>query len=499
MKRTLVILFLFAFLFIGAKGQSDVSSAKPHILPEVTSWTSGQGTVVFSRRIVVKSKDMRQAALALATDYETLFHAQCAITTGKAHRGDIVVERNDQPVDNCEGYTIHISDHIAVSAPTPLAAFWATRSLLQMMLHSAELPCGTIADIPQYPLRGMLFDVGRKYVPMSYLQKLVRIMGFYKMNTLQLHLNDNGFPKFFDNDWLKTQAAFRLQCDTYPGLTAQDGSYTKDEFIQLQQLAQANGVEIIPEIDSPAHSLAFTHYRPSLASKDFGMDHLDLSNPEVYTFIDALFNEYLTPQADGLPVFRGPRVNIGTDEYSNANRQTVEQFRTYTDHLLALVQSHGKQPMLWGALTHAKGQTPVRHEGVLMNCWSNGFAQPDSMRQLGYQLVSIPDGLVYIVPRAGYYQDYLDCRYLYANWTPAVIGDKRFAEQDPQIEGGMFALWNDIPDPSITIDELHKRIVPALKTIAAKTWTGQLVTLPFDHFETLGQQLDNCLPALTSH
>ena len=90
-----------------------------------------------------------------------------------------------------------------------------------------------------------------------------------------------------------------------------------------------------------------------------------------------------------------------------------------------------------------------------MNCWYNGYAEPDSMRQLGYQLVSIPDGLVYIVPKAGYYNEFLNCEYLYDNWTPAMIGNRHFAEQDPQIEGGMFALWNDIPDPSITIDDLH--------------------------------------------
>ena len=47
----------------------------------------------------------------------------------------------------------------------------------------------------------------------------------------------------------------------------------------------------------------------------------------------------------------------------------------------------------------------------------------------------------------------------------------------------MFALWNDVPDPSITIDDLHDRIVPALQTIAAKTWTGRLVTLPYEEFE----------------
>ena len=93
---------------------------------------------------------------------------------------------------------------------------------------------------------------------MHFLRDYVKIMAYYKMNTFQIHLNDNAFKQYFEHDYSKTNAAFRLECDTYPGLTAQDGYYTKKEFIELQKLAESLGVEIIPEIDVPAHSLAFT-------------------------------------------------------------------------------------------------------------------------------------------------------------------------------------------------------------------------------------------------
>lgn len=39
-----------------------------------------------------------------------------------------------------------------------------------------------------------------------------------------------GFVQFFDNDWDKTYAAFRLESDFFPELTAKDGHYTKKEF-----------------------------------------------------------------------------------------------------------------------------------------------------------------------------------------------------------------------------------------------------------------------------
>ena len=43
-----------------------------------------------------------------------------------------------------------------------------------------------------------------------------------------------------------------------------------------------------------------------------------------------------------------------------------------------------------------------------MNAWYNGYADPATMIKDGYQLISIPDAMVYIVPLAGYYQDYLN-------------------------------------------------------------------------------------------
>ena len=115
-------------------------------------------------------------------------------------------------------------------------------------------------------------------------------------------MNDNGFKQFFENDWDKTYAAFRLESETYPGLTARDGHYTKKEFIDLQILAENHFVEIIPEIDAPAHTLAFAHYLPEIGSKEYGMDHLDLFHPKTYEFLDGLFKEYLEGEE---PVFRG--------------------------------------------------------------------------------------------------------------------------------------------------------------------------------------------------
>ena len=212
------------------------------------------------------------------------------------------------------------------------------------------------------------------------------------------------------------------------------------------------------------------------------MDHLDLFNPETYKFVDGLFKEYLEGKN---PVFRGKVVHIGTDEYSNAKKEVVEKFRYFTDHYIKYVESFGKQAAVWGALTHAKGDTKVKSENVMMHCWYNGYADPKEMKRQGYKLVSIPDGLVYIVPAAGYYYDYLNCQYLYDSWTPAQIGNEKFEENDPAILGGMFAVWNDHAGNGITVKDIHDRLFPALQTLSAKCWTGAATSFSFEDFNRL--------------
>lgn len=475
---------LVIFCLTGSLTRAAVNP-KPFVVPELKQWTGKDGNFTPGKdaRIVCTSQnpELLRIARMFADDYQQMFGQTLSVAQGKATSGDFVLSLSADKKLGEEGYAIKITDRVAISAPTPTGLYWSTRTLLQLAEQNQErsLPQGTIRDYPDYPLRGFMIDCGRKFIPMAYLQDLVKIMAYYKMNTLQVHLNDNGFKQYFEHNWDKTYAAFRLESETYPGLTARDGSYSKKEFIDFQKQAVSNFVEIIPEIDVPAHSLALTHYKPEIGSKEYGMDHLDLFKPETYEFVDALFKEYL--EGDN-PVFVGKRVHIGTDEYSNAKKDVVEKFRAFTDHYIRFVEGFGKQAVVWGALSHAKGDTPVKSENVVMNAWYNGYADPATMIKDGYQLISIPDGLIYIVPKAGYYYDYLNEPYLYKEWTPAHIGKAVFDEKHPSILGGMFAIWNDHVGNGISVKDIHHRIFSPLQTLSVKMWTGAQTGIPYETF-----------------
>ena len=385
-----------------------------------------------------------------------------------------------------EGYRITMSNgQVSVVAESPTGYIWANQTLKQLM-RDEFLRKGTleITDVPKYRVRGILLDVGRKYIPLTYLRKLVDEMSYYKLNTLHLHLNDNEICKDPKVDWSTKYAAFRLESSTYPELTAKDGSYSKGEFRDFMKYAKTKGVTVVPEIDVPAHSLAFTRIRPDFASKEYGEDHFDLSKQEeILAWLEPLFAEYLTGED---PVFAGPYCHVGTDEY---NQAAAEDFRKFTDAMFKMVRKYGYKACAWGSLSHARGETPViADRDIYMDIWSNHFYRPEEAIAAGYSIVSIPDGWVYIVPKAGYYYDYLNLPFLFNNWEPNVIGDKVFPEDCEQIVGGKYALWNDLLDAA-SLDDVQKRISHAMPVMAQKLWSGKVPGQTFEEFQLLSRKL----------
>ena len=463
--------FLFSYFFI----ISFFLLAQPLCIPGFQEMKPSQGTVEVAKftSVTYDNASLQNAAEYLGKAWGVA-PLQTSPRSGRFPNAIQLTLIKDKKLGD-EGYRLTISPKgITIQACTAKGALWGTQTLLQMKESSplkGELEGVSITDKPDYPMRGMMLDVGRKFFPMSYLYSLVNILSYYKMNTLQLHLNDCGFKDQFNDSWDETYAAFRMESDVFPGLTAIDGSYSKQEMRDFIRYAETMGVEIIPEFDAPAHSLAFTHFRPSLASEEFGGDHLDLRNPEVIPFLDSLYAEYLGGPD---PVFPCPRFHIGTDEYSNKDSAICERFRELIVHLCNTVKSYGKQPVFWGSLTHAKGVTHVPSDGVMMSMWYNGYADPKEMHKQGFEMISIPDGLVYIVPAAGYYYDYLNRKNIYQHWEPAHIGKEHFAHQDPLIKGGMFAVWNDIIKNGISVGDVHHRALQAIQVIAEKCWKADV-------------------------
>ena len=474
----------------GKYEQEEGDNAKPAVIPELAEWKGAKGgefAVKDGSRIVVANKDkaaLQRAATEFQKDYKDILGKDLQIVyADSANAGDFfftLVEAGTGLKE--EGYNLKIDDSVTVEAETSTGAYWATRSILQILKQTdGTIAKGEARDYPKYEVRGFMLDVARRPFSKKIVDEVAKTMSWYKMNDLQLHLNDNyifleEYTKAGE-DPMTAYEGFRLESNIKADgnlnkvdLTSDDIYWTKDEMRSMIQDYREIGMNVVPEFDTPAHSLSFTKVRPDLRFGTSGRenDHFNLHDKysDSLEFVTGLWDEYL--KGDN-PVFdQETTVNVGTDEYDG---RYAEQFRRFTDDLLAHVQENGNQVRLWGSLSMRKGNTPVRSEDVQMNIWNDGWANPKEMYKEGYDLIDMNDGTVYIVPAAGYYGDYLNKQHLYSNYDPA----KRMGVPvgSEQTLGGAYAIWNDMVDKKangLSEMEIYDRFNDAAPFYASSLW-----------------------------
>ncbi|MBO0991763.1 discoidin domain-containing protein [Bacillus sp. SD088] len=475
----------------GQHSQTEDLNPEPDVIPSIREWLGGKGdlTLTNSSKIIVNPKDqqhLQKVAEITQSDVKAATDLMLDIAYGTPESGDIYLSIDDSLSDlGEEGYMMEINDYISMTSVDPQGVFYGTRTLLQIIMQddSYYIPKGLIRDYPKYTDRGFMLDVARKFYTIDFLRDYIKQMSFYKMNRLQIHLNDNvGTP--FPNG---KKSAFRLESEKYPGLASEDGYYTKEEFRELQQLGMEYGINVVPEIDTPGHSGAFVDFDPSLG-KD---GELDITKPETVNFVKELFNEYI----DGdHPTFIGPDVHIGTDEYWGGN---VEIFRKYTDTLIKHINSKGKHPRLWGGLTMYDGDTSISNDAT-MDIWYVPYGGPQQAIDLGYDIVNVNTNQLYIVPQL--YQDYLNVGYFYESWEPNQWDDTVLPFGHPKLKGAMFAFWNDVSvEKGLSMADSHHRILPAMQVLTEKMWSGMKGDRSFHQFEDYAAQIGDAPNVHLSH
>lgn len=139
-------------------------------------------------------------------------------------------------------------------------------SQLAASLAPIALPL-LVHDHPQYAWRGLLIDVARHFIPLEDLRQAVDAMEASKLNVLHLHLSDaQAFPVL-----LEDTTDLPLSLLAFNGSTRPFGGsgrvYTLADLSELVMYASERGVEVVPEIDMPAHSLSWGRAFPGLLAK----------------------------------------------------------------------------------------------------------------------------------------------------------------------------------------------------------------------------------------
>ena len=474
---------------------SDGEQVSPYwVVPSIAEWRGGGGLFKMGEeaRIIVGSddKDLWDVAALFGKECEdSRFHWNvqvCRGTLEDAGPGDIYLGYAEKANGlGEEGYTCDITDKCVIKAEGVTGIRWGTVTLLQILCRGDNAPQGHIRDYPLYEVRGFGIDVARKAVSLDTLYRMMELMSWYKMNDLTIHLNDNeilatsGLTASAEQAMM-AESAFRLESSLVneegETLTSAEYAYTQEEFAQFIATAKTYGVTVVPEIDTPAHSLSITKLYPeyALRTANESVDQIDLGNEEAVALVEGLWKEMLDEENGA---FREAQiVGIGMDEYYGDG----EQYRQYLTRINDQVQETGKTVRLWGSLSNMGGTTKPLPKNLQMNIWSTLWADPREMYEAGYSLINMQNNHLYIIPGGGY--DYLNNEELYENWAPNRFYDYNRIETipaySPQMMGAAYMIWNDMCgslDMGNCEYDLFMRFRGPLAVLSVKLWGASML------------------------
>ncbi len=251
------------------------------LIPQVQKMTLGQSSFQFTQNTVLSVQNNEQQQIA--EKFSNLFVKSAGwkpkISTDCSERSNQILFKSDATL-GAEGYLIESStNRIEITAAGSAGFFYATQTLRQLLpaqLESSQLqdkidwlvPTISITDSPAFKWRGYMLDVSRHFFPKEDILQLIDYLAVHKINTLHLHLvDDQGwrieikkYPK------LTTLGAWRVDHEDKPwnsrpkqvaGEKATNGGfYTQADIREMVAYAQSRYINIVPEIEMPAHVTA---------------------------------------------------------------------------------------------------------------------------------------------------------------------------------------------------------------------------------------------------
>lgn len=177
-----------------------------------------------------------------------------------------------------EAYSLSVDNNgITIIGGDEAGVFYGAQSILSLVQPGVgSIPEVAISDAPRFGYRGMHVDVARNFHSVDTLKQVIDQMGAYKLNKLHLHLSDDEgwrlqIPSLPELTSVGARREFQLDTngDVFEGnaLMPQLGSgprsnnagtgfYSRSDFIDILEYAAARYIDVIPELDMPAHARA---------------------------------------------------------------------------------------------------------------------------------------------------------------------------------------------------------------------------------------------------
>lgn len=470
----------------------------------------------FTSRTVIRIEDALQEEIAdqLAGYFTLPAGFTLPVETTDVPGGSNMVHFCTDTTLQDEAYTLEISSgQIQLSAASRSGFFYAVqtlRSLLPPEISGRQLagdvewsvPALRIEDAPRFAYRGLMLDAARSFIPKEEVLKIVDAMGMLKLNKLHFHLvDDNGwrieikkYPRLTEvGAWrVDREEDFPARANARPGEKATVGGfYTQDDLREIVAFAAERSIEVIPEIEMPAHTNSSLAAYPELACPvvkgpitvlpGIGGANSKIiycaGNDSVFGFLRDVIDEII-------PIFPSRYIHIGGDEADKTywkqcplcqERMKKEQIASeeelqsyFIRRVNGYLQSKGKQLMGWDELVDSS----LPDQAVIFGWRGMGQAAIKAAEQ-GHQVVMTPAKVLYLIryqgpqwfePRTYFGNNTLPDVY---NYEPTEGMTEAASRQVMGIQGCMWSEFMGEPEA------LEYMLFPRLTAVAERAWCGK--------------------------
>ncbi len=480
----------------GVASAAAPAFAAPNVIyPNVQSYTKDSDTFTLpkkSRLLVVSNektlnnevllRDLKRASSQLL-DRGVLSEAPQIVfgTLENAADNDIIVKMGTNPdlTGKNDAYAVDIKNNITISAEDETGIYYGLTSVIQMLIEGDNvLTKGNIVDYSDVEDRSFHLDCARKFFTKDWIISLIKDLSWQKYNSIQLHFSEN--------------EGFRLQSDTLEaidGFQYVNNQYlTKQDMLEIIQVANEYHIEVIPSLDSPGHLGAVLRYLPSdySCASLFPYDGRRaqcfniFTNDEARGFLIDLMTEFI----DFFSEAGCKRFNIGGDEFlekfSNFSNEQYVQIMEYFNEVSAIAKSKGMTPRTWNDGVMYGNYTGYKLDPDIEICY---WAAPQNCASIekfvsnGNKVINFSDIYMYYVLSSWWLQNACpEGDRIYREWNPGKFstlqGGIPQTYKKPYanfVKGGSYAVWCDVPG-YMTQDSVANNIFYRTRATAYKMW-----------------------------
>ncbi len=525
------ILTAFCLLLAGGIFQPAAADNLP-VVPRPLNMSVGEGSFLFKPTTTFGVENAAQ--LKMVSAFAERFGASAgfvpAVSIG--NNSSDVTFVTDSSLSS-EAYSLKVTaDGITVKAADNSGFFYALQTLRQLLPAAIDgktatdepmkVPVMEITDSPRFGYRGVMVDVSRYFLPKSDLLKVIDVAAMLKLNKLHLHLvDDTGWRLEIEKYPLLTQVgAWRVKrdepfpdrrCQQEGELTPVGGYYTKDDIREIVAYAADRQMEVIPEIEMPAHTNSSLAAYPELACPvvdipitvlpGLGVKNSRIvycaGNDSVFSFLEDVIDEVIE-------LFPSKYIHLGGDEASKyywekcpkcqarmkaEGIEHIEELQSYFMRRMSkYVQSKGKEVMGWDELTNS-----TLPDDVIIFGWQGLGKAALKAAEQGHRFVMTPARVLYLIRYQGpqwfepltYFgnntlKDVYNYEPVQSDWKP------EYADLLMGVQGSLWTEFCNSPE------DVNYLLYPRLMALADVAWTPKETK----DWQGFLKGVDNVLPHL---